>query len=702
MKSNKIIPSVKAKKKDSDWKLEIHQLDIGQGDSALILFKKLNRDIKKYEVDKAILIDGGKSNARGYIKDYLDSKIGGNYAQIKTALDLKQEDLLTKEKEYRTLNEKLNTPTKGRKDKQDGTPNPEKQRIIDQIATVVASIAKDRRKKRALTLALSQEGLKALDAVIITHDDIDHAEGILEMVKQKDIYLNDNTKFIIHSGKEGGGDVVYGRLKNFIQRDILNQADKDLAVRKRIIFGYNKIGQNIWMVLEQPKPDSAPSIEFLAADGFFKGGELDLHVRRNRVDFALMEDDNNGSVVSLVSMDNFRYYTAGDFETNRNLIEYLQLKEELSGGVIKYFPIQAFLVPHHGSKMNFPGAKSENTLFVDGLGARAALISASGTGGYNHPHEETTNTLDKSNASFTYLTNKATQETSKKFIVPTRDDIGESKGTIKVQTYQNIAGVDKEKFMVKYKNEGSKTRDYYKDKDYTVLKMGILGRIPDPFRNTLIRNNRLKVSLSKTDLEFFLDEGNLDGHERKLKHLNPATIKEFFENYDPNDAKDGYSLSISIAKDSMSFDIGLKSPTVTNSKSTGRFPSPESATNLFERVKNFDGDLSRNKVKIVGLYLSKDELNQFLSGGSLTPLVEKRERDPIRKGDLFLELIDPNGASKIPTNIIERKIFLRKEYYKDVKKDLAPNIPDGEEPNPITSRVIARRIEYGDVQDRII
>lgn len=40
------------------WKLEIHQLDVGQGDSALILFKKTDKH-GRFIVNKSIMIDGG-------------------------------------------------------------------------------------------------------------------------------------------------------------------------------------------------------------------------------------------------------------------------------------------------------------------------------------------------------------------------------------------------------------------------------------------------------------------------------------------------------------------------------------------------------------------------------------------------------------------------------------------------------------------
>lgn len=71
-------------KRDSEWKLEIHQLDVGQGDSALVLFKKLNED-QEYELEKSILIDGGKGFNHEYLTKYLCDEFGldeGNLLQL--------------------------------------------------------------------------------------------------------------------------------------------------------------------------------------------------------------------------------------------------------------------------------------------------------------------------------------------------------------------------------------------------------------------------------------------------------------------------------------------------------------------------------------------------------------------------------------------------------------------------------------------
>lgn len=55
------------------WKLEIHQLDVGQGDSAVVLFKKQNITNGKYEINKSILIDAGDSFAGVSVDTYLNN-----------------------------------------------------------------------------------------------------------------------------------------------------------------------------------------------------------------------------------------------------------------------------------------------------------------------------------------------------------------------------------------------------------------------------------------------------------------------------------------------------------------------------------------------------------------------------------------------------------------------------------------------------
>lgn len=55
------------------WELEVHQLDVGQGDAAVVLFKKRNIITGIYETDKAILIDTGPEEAKDELIEQLEN-----------------------------------------------------------------------------------------------------------------------------------------------------------------------------------------------------------------------------------------------------------------------------------------------------------------------------------------------------------------------------------------------------------------------------------------------------------------------------------------------------------------------------------------------------------------------------------------------------------------------------------------------------
>lgn len=682
-----------SKKKNSEWKLEIHQLDIGQGDSALILFKKRNAADGKYEVVKAIMIDGGRPTEYEYLLKYLANKVGADQEARILDLHRQKEELAKLEERIIALKKK----TYEERNYKDPSQSPAKKNE--------AEIARNEQRARGmkndirdLEAALLDEGLKKLDAIIITHDDLDHVGGISRILRREDIFIGPNTKFIIQAGKQGGDDAIYQNIARYVTKGIDDAAEKDVAKKTNIIFAYNKIGRSIWEVFDIAKPDGAPDVEFLASDGSFRGDvALDLHDQRNRVDMAKMEDDNSGSIVSLIKMDNFRYYTAGDFETNRNLIEYLQLKEQALNAQVKYLPIQAFLVPHHGSRENFPGAKAKNPMFVNAIKARAAVISAGGTTYYGHPHKETTDTLEASDTSFVYTTNASDHQTSAKFVVPTRDDIAERKGTIKVQTYQNIAADGQEKFMVKYRGKSSKTRDYFKDKDFNLLKTDFLAVIEGFYgdQEDLKSGRVVKLYLSLDDLKFFKSEGE----DRNIKHLNPTTLKKFFEDYEEDDDRD-YIMSFSIKEDLISFSISSNSFHDQKQQKIRLCLSAEKASELFAQIKDLKQTIGGGEDKSFGLFLSQDEMDNFQKNGGLTALVKarmKESKDEASKKsaskNCFLEIHPPQKDSKeIVTSSWKRQeeILLKKEYHKDKERN----------PSTGVHKVIARRVEYGTKKDR--
>lgn len=74
--------------KVSKDRLEIHQLDVGQGDSALVLFKELDKqNQKQYGIDKSILIDGGTAD---FSEEYLYKVSGGKKNKKQEGYIIKQ------------------------------------------------------------------------------------------------------------------------------------------------------------------------------------------------------------------------------------------------------------------------------------------------------------------------------------------------------------------------------------------------------------------------------------------------------------------------------------------------------------------------------------------------------------------------------------------------------------------------------------
>lgn len=658
------------KKKESEWKLEIHQLDVGQGDSALVLFKKLNPTTKKHEVEKSILIDGGLGYNEDYLKDYISNQIG---------------------------------------EKHDGTK-------------------------------------RSLDAVVITHFDVDHCFGIAQMMfimsttgggkkiseitkaKQNSLFTK-HTKFVLPAlngknskpAEENGNQINAGLVKFY--------EEKDSTGKSNILRSYNFLGKTIWDVFGVAKPESAPDLKFIAAENAFERD--DSLTPEDMVQLALDSDDNQRSAVSLIKMDGVRFYTAGDFENSRGLVEHLSSRSDAKD----HFPIQVFLSPHHGSAQNFPRV---NKLFADKIGARATLISA-GENNYGHPNLETLRTIKSSKTTFAYLTNPAVEDKSQSKTSGARDKVTDKKaiilqdskfimtgksgevtggttkdkkprGTIKFQTYQNIAEVGGEKFMVKYKGTESKTmvktRDYFKDKDFAVLKKELMSiiKVNDEEKCKLEQGDKIVIYLSKNDLRHFLDEGKPVGENKKLKHLNPATLKEFFDSYKGSVKSRDYILSISMGS-TPSFEISSNFFHQNN----GQQPNPrrlghqEKTTALFNKVKELKTSLVGDQEESIGLFLSADERKYFLAGSTLTSLVEARKKDKIKDGDLFLEVIDPREETTISTKIWERKKtpLLRKEYHQDARHTTIKT-DDQSTPANSFSKVVARRMELGTKEDRTI
>lgn len=106
---------------------------------------------------------------------------------------------------------------------------------------------------------------------------------------------------------------------------------------------------------------------------------------RGRLNFQLLDtgivydNENDNSIVSLLNIHNYKMLFMGDasIKTEQDLLK----KYELSADLIR--------VGHHGSKT------SSDFKFIKSIDPHIAIISSGRNNRYNHPNQETLDTLNK-------------------------------------------------------------------------------------------------------------------------------------------------------------------------------------------------------------------------------------------------------------------------------------------------------------------
>ncbi len=185
--------------------------------------------------------------------------------------------------------------------------------------------------------ALYSKNIRELDAIFLTHNHVDHSQGVEELVF--DGYPVKNLFMSVQTNNE----------------KLLNQQLVPVSLLKKesVIEGsdgvtitvYNPEGQII------PKED---------------------------------EQQNNASLVMMVSYQNFNLLLCGDIEAEveKQLAEELQaLSNERDFQIIK--------IPHHGSKT------SSTQEFIQAIDPETAVISVGANNSFNHPSDEVMERLDK-------------------------------------------------------------------------------------------------------------------------------------------------------------------------------------------------------------------------------------------------------------------------------------------------------------------
>ncbi len=185
---------------------------------------------------------------------------------------------------------------------------------------------------------LKSKGIKSLDFVFISHNDVDHIKGIIDILDKihiKNLFLPINNSL----------DENYKKLLNIAK-------DKDIPIY------YLKAGDRLTL-----------------------GKNIKFDVLHPREDFNEQDDNNNSIVLKLEYKKHSMLFT-GDIEKEAEAF-LIKNNVDLSANILK--------VAHHGSKT------STTSEFIDNVEPSVALISCKKDNKYNHPSKETLKTLNENN-----------------------------------------------------------------------------------------------------------------------------------------------------------------------------------------------------------------------------------------------------------------------------------------------------------------
>src|SRR3989344_151970 len=175
---------------------------------------------------------------------------------------------------------------------------------------------------------------RTIDVVILTHPHLDHAGGLVEVLKNYQVK-------VFADGGDVYGLAEYQELKNII----LEKNIKYIPVRR-----------GIKMVL-----DRNAELVFIAPDKIVES-----------------KNPHDNSVISRLSFGEIDFLLMGDAEKGEEL-ELVQGRDNLESEVLK--------IGHHCSKT------SSNPLFLEKVKPRYALISVGAKNRYGHPAQETLSAL---------------------------------------------------------------------------------------------------------------------------------------------------------------------------------------------------------------------------------------------------------------------------------------------------------------------
>jgi beta-lactamase superfamily II metal-dependent hydrolase/flagellar hook-basal body complex protein FliE len=213
-----------------------------------------------------------------------------------------------------------------------------------------------------ITSTLAKYGIKTLDAIINTHYDADHIEGLTQLMK--------------NANKESNNETEPVQFKRVYARSAAEEENED----KRTAF--HKEAEGKLKVISA----NCDLVDDLEETNKGKIKLCDFSFKCIAVNNGKGFDENDNSAAFLVTFGNFKYFTAGDLTTEQ--------EKNLIGELTN---LTAFKCGHHGSK------HSTSEKFLAKTEPKVAFISA-GKHSYCHPHEPVLQGLHDQKIA-TYLTN---------------------------------------------------------------------------------------------------------------------------------------------------------------------------------------------------------------------------------------------------------------------------------------------------------
>ena len=294
-------------------------------------------------------------------------------------------------------------------------------------------------------------GITTLDAVVNTHYDADHIEGLTVLMQQKSVIINN----------------VYARSREEDEED-----DKRRGFHKQAQGKAKLISKNKDLVEDLVEPNK--NLLILCKFSF------KCIAINNGVGF----DENNNSAAFLVKFGDFKYFTAGDLTTEQ--------EDRLLG---KLGNLTAFKCGHHGSKHSTSEDK-----FLANAKPKVSFISA-GKHSYCHPDEAVLKRLHNKNIP-AYLTNccynrhqinpnyiQSEKILIQKYLEILNGHIEESKTNSPVKQFKqgmeiSIIEYEKEKNGTSFASLHTKLKEVLKsaEEKYTLLKEKDLGYFIDDLK----------------------------------------------------------------------------------------------------------------------------------------------------------------------------------------------------------------------------